>query len=153
MAEATGTSDSVGNPRRDSGILALLAAWLLALLATLAVLFIGEVMGQMPCVLCWYQRIAMFPLALVLGIAAFRGDLSVWRYALPLAVIGTLVAAFHTLLYFGFIQEGLHPCGEGPSCTDAHMTIFGMAIPALSLAAFSLIGACVLYVRSGDTNE
>lgn len=153
MTEAEAAHDRARVDRRDSGILALLGAWLLALCATFAVLFIGEVMGETPCLLCWYQRTAMFPLALVLGIAAFRGDLTVWRYALPLALIGSLLAAFHTLLFFGALQPGLEPCSEGPSCIDAHMTIFGMAIPALSLATFVLIGVCLLHVRRGDHHE
>lgn len=66
----------------------LLCAWLLALVSTIAVLFVGEVMGQLPCVLCWFQRAFMFPLVLVLGVACCLSDTGVWRYALPLAVMG-----------------------------------------------------------------
>ena len=62
---------------------ALIGAWLIALVSTLGALFLGEVMGRTPCVLCWYQRIAMFPLAVVLGIACYLSDLNVRRYALP----------------------------------------------------------------------
>lgn len=129
--------------------MALLAAWLLAFGASLAVLFIGEVMGQAPCTLCWYQRIAMLPLALILGVAAWRGDLGIWRYALPIAGAGVLLAGFHSLVYFGIIPEAIAQCGAGPSCTDAEMTIFGLAIPVLSLAAF--VGLVVLLgtVRKG----
>lgn len=133
----------------DKATLALLTAWVLALFASLAVLFIGEVMGQAPCVLCWYQRIAMLPLALLLGIAVWRGDLQVWRYALPIAVAGFLMAGFHTLLYYGVIPETIVACGTGPSCTDAEMTIFGLAIPVLSLAAFLGLIAFLLQVRKG----
>lgn len=138
---------------KDAATVALLASWVLALFASLAVLFIGEVMGQAPCVLCWYQRIAMFPLALILGVAAFRGDLRVWRYGLPIAAAGLLVAGFHTLLYYGVIPEGITPCGAGPSCTDAEMTIFGLAIPVLSLAAFIGLSAFLLQVRKGARDE
>jgi disulfide bond formation protein DsbB len=70
----------------------LFAAWVIALVATLGALFIGEVMGQTPCVLCWHQRIFMFPLAVLLAIACFRSDPGIWRYALPLAAIGWLIA-------------------------------------------------------------
>jgi hypothetical protein len=63
----------------------LFLAWLLALLATAGALFLGEVMGKTPCVLCWYQRIAMFPLVLVLGLGLFASDARSVRYALPLA--------------------------------------------------------------------
>lgn len=109
----------------------LFAAWMVTLVATLGALFIGEVMGQTPCVLCWYQRVFMFPLAIVLGVGVFREDTRVWLYAGPLALVGFLIAAYHSLLYFGFVAEALKPCGKGPSCSDAAMTILGMPIPLL----------------------
>lgn len=117
----------------------LFAAWMVALVATLGALFIGEVMGQTPCVLCWYQRAFMFPLAIVLGVAAFRDDGRVWFYAGPLALVGLLIAAYHCLLYFGFVAEALKPCGKGPSCSDAAMSVLGMPIPLLSLASFAAV--------------
>ncbi|MBX9457392.1 MAG: disulfide bond formation protein B [Rhizobium sp.] len=117
----------------------LFAAWMVALVATLGALFIGEVMGQTPCVLCWYQRAFMFPLAIVLCVAAFRDDGRVWFYAGPLALVGLLIAAYHTLLYFGFVAEALKPCGKGPSCSDAAMSVLGMPIPLLSLASFAAV--------------
>lgn len=147
------TDTAAGRPDtidiKDGATVALLAAWLLALFASFAVLFIGEVMGQQPCVLCWYQRIAMFPLALILGIAAWRGDLGAWRYGLPIAVAGLLVAAFHSLLFYGVVPESIEPCGAGPSCTDAQMTIFGLPLPVLSFAAFAGIATLLYEVRKG----
>ena len=71
----------------------LLIAWLLAVSATGSALFIGEVMGMAPCVLCWYQRIAMFPLALLLGMAFYSDDRRGAVYALPLALAGAVVIA------------------------------------------------------------
>ena len=122
----------------------LFVAWLTALVGSLAVLFVGEVMGQTPCVLCWFQRAFLFPLAIVLAVATFRSDFAVWRYALPLAVIGWLVAGYHVLLYAGVLPASIEPCGQGPSCTDAAMTIWGgVPIPALSLLAFSIVGAAL----------
>ena len=130
------------SPRADP---AILAALVVALAATLGALFIGEVLGQMPCVLCWYQRIAMFPLALILGVAAFVDDGGVRRYALPLALAGGAVALWHSGLYAGVLSEAVAPCTrEGPSCTDAAMTILGLPIPYLSLAAFVGITLCLL---------
>ena len=118
---------------------ALYLAWVTALVAALGALFVGEVAGQAPCVLCWYQRIAMFPLALLLGVASFRGDRGIWRYGLPLAVAGWLVAAFHVALYYGLIPPSLEACGAGPSCTDAAMEFAGLPLPTLSLLAFSIV--------------
>jgi disulfide bond formation protein DsbB len=138
------TSD---HPDRVSWVL-LLAAWLIALCASLGALFIGEVLGQAPCHLCWFQRAFMFPLAVILLAACIRSDVGVWRYALPLAVIGGLVALYHTLLHIGFIPEPIVQCGAGPSCSSAAMTLFGwLSIPALSLAAFSAIGVLLVVIR------
>ena len=80
-------------------------AWMIALAATLGAVFIGEVMGQAPCSLCWYQRTFMFPLAILLAVATYRSDTDVWRYALPLAAAGWAVAVWHMLLYAGVISE------------------------------------------------
>jgi disulfide bond formation protein DsbB len=125
----------------------LFITWITALVASLAALFIGEVMARAPCVLCWYQRAFMFPLAIILAVASFRTDASVWRYALPLAAVGWLVAAFHTLQYAGVIPAALEPCGAGPSCTSVDMTIFGgVPLPALSLLAFTIIAVLLTLV-------
>lgn len=127
----------------------LFAAWLTAFIASLAVLFVGEVMGQSPCNLCWFQRAFMFPLAIVLGIACLRSDASVWRYALPLAIGGLLVAGFHSGLYLGIIPQGIAPCSEGVSCTSADMTILGgTPLPVLAMAAFGAIAVLLLFARS-----
>ncbi|MBL8583387.1 MAG: disulfide bond formation protein B [Rhizobiaceae bacterium] len=123
----------------------LFVAWLVALAATLGALFIGEVMGQTPCLLCWYQRAFMFPLTIVLAVGAFRSDSGTWRYGLPLAVIGGGIALYHSLLYAGVIAEALEPCGQGPSCTDAAMTIFGiLPLPFISFAAFAAVTILLL---------
>ena len=82
----------------------LLMAWLIALVSTLGALFFSGVMGLEPCVLCWYQRIAMFPLVLMLGMGLYLQDPRSGFYALPLAVVGWLVALYHCLLYGGDVD-------------------------------------------------
>lgn len=126
----------------------LFAAWLVAVCSTLGALFIGEVLGQMPCTLCWYQRIAMFPLALILGIACLNEDTSARRYALPLALAGGAVALWHSLLYVGVIAAPLVPCtADGPSCTGDSMTIFGfLPLPFISLISFVLISVLLAFL-------
>jgi disulfide bond formation protein DsbB len=123
----------------------LFAAWIIALAATAGVLFIGEVMGQTPCHLCWHQRVFMFPLAVILAVATFRDDACVWRYALP-------VAAFHSLLYAGIIPEAIKPCGQGPSCSSADMTIIRLPLPYLSLAAFTAIAVLLIPAIRSKSN-
>jgi disulfide bond formation protein DsbB len=133
---------TVGGPRHGGRYATfwtpLFLAWLLALLATAGALFLGEVMGNTPCVLCWYQRIAMFPLVLVLGMGLFTSDPRSARYALPLAAVGWGIAAYHLMVFWGVVSEGLVPCGKGSSCTDVDVQVAGVVpIPLLSLAAFT----------------
>ena len=130
----------------------LFAAWIVALAATAGALFIGEVMGQVPCHLCWYQRVFMFPLAVILGIATLREDGDIWRYALPVTVIGWLIAAFHSLLYAGIVPEAIKPCAQGPSCSSADMTILGLPLPFLSLAAFTAIAVLLIPVSRSKSH-
>jgi disulfide bond formation protein DsbB len=123
----------------------LLAAFVIALAATLGALFIGEVLGQMPCTLCWYQRIAMFPLVPIVGLSIWRADGMARPYGLPLAAAGLMLAGWHSGLYSGWIQEAVTPCAKtGPSCTDQAQTILGLPIPYLSLIAFGAILSCLV---------
>ncbi|HCI12995.1 MAG: 2-oxoglutarate dehydrogenase [Gallionellales bacterium GWA2_60_142] len=123
-------------------------AWLVATASTLGALFLGEVMGYTPCLLCWYQRIAMFPLVLVLAAGLFPFDPRVVRYALPLAVAGWLLAAFHLALVAGWIPENIKPCQQGVPCSDVQITWFGfVTIPLLSVIAFSIIAGLLLATR------
>ena len=112
-------------------------AWLTTLVATAGALFLGEVMGKTPCVLCWYQRIAMFPLPLILGIGLLESDRRSIRYAMPLAVAGWCVATYHCLIFMGWVNEALVPCGTGASCAASDLQVAGVVpIPLLSLVAF-----------------
>lgn len=142
---------AVQAPPKDRIWMLLFVAWLIALGSTLSVLFIGEVMGQTPCVLCWYQRAFMFPLAVILAVACYGSDGSdgaVWRYALPLAIIGAVLAGWHTLVFTGLAPAALEPCGSGPSCSSENMTIFGgVPLPLLSVAAFGALIVLLLLVR------
>jgi disulfide bond formation protein DsbB len=130
----------------------LLAASIVSVCATLGALVLGEVMGMEPCVLCWYQRVAMFPLALILSIGAYREDRGCIRYALPLSIAGVLIAGYHLLLYSGFIPADLQPCGKGPSCSQQDLQLAGfVSIPLMSFAAFVLITACLVLARRASS--
>ena len=127
----------------------IFSAWLIAMVSTLGSLFFSEVMELIPCVLCWYQRIFMFPLAVILLVGLFPLDKNVVNYALPLAIIGLLFTVYHCLLFFGFIPQNLQPCGQGISCSDDSMVLFGfLPIPLLSLASFLMIIILLLKTRT-----
>ena len=116
------------------------SAWLLATVSTLGALFFGEVMKVPTCVLCWYQRIFMFPLSIILPLALFPFDGRIVRYTLPLAVAGWGFALFHVLLVAGYIPEDVQPCTQGVPCSETYFELFGfVTIPLLALAAFSII--------------
>jgi disulfide bond formation protein DsbB len=120
-------------------------AWLIAAMATLGALFMSEIMGFAPCVLCWYQRIFMFPLVFILAAGLFPFDPKVLRYALPLAAVGLLVAGFHLLLVAGVIPESLTPCRQGIPCSTVQVEWLGfVTIPLLSFFAFLVINALLI---------
>lgn len=123
----------------------LFLAWLVAALATLGALFLGEVMQFPICVLCWYQRIFMFPLALLLPFGLFPLDRKMIRYALALALPGLAVAVFHQLLVAGVIPESIKPCTQGVPCSQTVASWFGfVTIPLLSVAAFATLVALLV---------
>jgi disulfide bond formation protein DsbB len=130
------------NSNRNSFLLYL--AWTVAVVATAGSLFFSEVMELPPCVLCWYQRIAMYPLVAVIAVGIILRDSQVKFYALPLALGGLLIAVYHNLLYYGIIPESITPCQAGISCTSRQIEWFGfITIPLMSLTAFLIISLCL----------
>lgn len=123
----------------------IFGAWLIATVSTLGALFLGEVMGYTPCVLCWYQRIAMFPLVFVLAAGLFPFDRRVVRYALPLALAGLGLALYHLALIAGWVPENLKPCQQGIPCSEPAVVWFGfISIPLLSVLSFLLVVGLLL---------
>ncbi len=114
--------------------------WLIATISSLGSLFFSEVMDFAPCALCWYQRIFMFPLVLIFISGLFPLDQKVFKYALPVSLLGWAFAFYHFLVYSGFIPERLQPCGQGVSCSETYIDIFGfITIPLLSMLSFTAI--------------
>lgn len=117
-------------------------AWLIAAASVLGALFFSEVMKLAPCELCWWQRIFMFPLALILPFGLFPLDPRVVRYTLPLALVGWAFAVFHWLLVLGVIPESIRPCVRGVPCSEVSISWLGFInIPLLSVLAFSAVVA------------
>ncbi len=126
----------------------LYLAWLVALAATLGSLYFSEVRHFVPCTLCWYQRILMYPLAIVLGIASYRQDGAVRGYVLPLSVLGMGFATYHVLEQNipGFGSPAL--CRAGIPCSLHYIHWLGfITIPVLSLTAFTLITVLLSTMR------
>ncbi len=123
------------------------AAWATALIGMAGSLFFSEVMELPPCVLCWYQRIAMYPLVLIIGIGLATRDKRWKLYAFPLALIGLVVSIYQNLLYYGIIPENLSPCTQGVSCIQRQIEWLGfITIPLMGLTGFICICVClVLY--------
>jgi disulfide bond formation protein DsbB len=132
----------------NSGWTIVFICWIIASVSTLGSLFFSEIMELPPCALCWYQRIFMFPLVIILLVGLFPFDVSIIKYALPLALAGWGVAFYHYLLYSGFIPESIQPCSQGVSCSETYLDLFGfLTIPMLSLISFSIIIGLLLILR------
>ena len=126
----------------------IFTCWLIAMAALFGSLFFSEVMGLKPCVLCWWQRIFIYPLAVLFLVGLLHLDRSVVRYTLPLAIIGLGFAIYHYLVYSGFIPESLQPCSEDLSCAEINLELMGfITIPLLSIFAYSAIIIILLIYR------
>lgn len=126
----------------------LYSGWLVSAVATLGSLFFSEIMKLPPCVLCWYQRIAMYPLVWILAVGLVKKDWLIKTYALPISLTGLAVSLYHNLLYYKLIPESITPCTSGVSCTSKQIEWLGfITIPLLSLTAFTLITICLLKVK------
>lgn len=127
----------------------LYAAWLISVVATLGSLYFSGIRGFIPCELCWYQRILMYPLSLILGIATFQNDQSVKKYVLPLAGIGWFISLFHYLEQKVPGFAAIKPCANGVPCSAEYINWLGfITIPFLALTAFTLIIFLMLLTRS-----
>lgn len=128
-------------------------AWFVAALAMAGSLYLSDVAGLAPCLFCWYQRICMYPLVLVLGVAVLRGDAGAWRYAVPLAAVGAAIAAYHVSIQF---RPAVEPtaCAGGVPCSARYLAIYGfVSIPVMAGAAFLLILALLMLVRAVEADE
>lgn len=123
---------------------ALPMAAIVATMSTFGSLWFSEVAGYVPCDLCWFQRIAMYPLAPLLGLAAVRSDPSIRPYGLVLAVSGAIMAGYHTVLQRVPDIDGVG-CSADYPCSAAWVTEFGfVTIPVMALSGFLAISALLL---------
>lgn len=139
---------TAGDTRQNRNGLLLGSAWMVALVATLGSLYYSEIRHFLPCELCWYQRILMYPLAIILGIAVWRSDFKVRIYALPLAAIGAPISLYHYLVEKvpGF---GVTACKPPVPCNVEYVNYFGfITIAFMALVAFVAIIVALSLVRN-----
>jgi disulfide bond formation protein DsbB len=125
--------------------------WIISLSAVLGSLYISNILHLPPCSLCWYQRIFMYPLALIVPIGILSKDKNVSRYVLGLSIPGAIIAIYHHLLQMQIIPEIITPCSVGISCVTKTFLWYGfVTLPLLSFTAFLLIILCVWYYKKGE---
>lgn len=137
-------------PEIDKKVWILYFAWFVSLIATLGSLYFSEIRGFIPCDLCWFQRIFMYPLVILLGIATFQSDTSGKKFILPLSIVGSIISFFHYLEQKVPGFGGIKPCVSGVPCSAEYINWFGfITIPFLALIAFTLINICmiILFVK------
>lgn len=137
-------------PRWLANDVALPTATAIATVATLGSLAMSEIAGYVPCTLCWYQRIAMYPLVIVLAVAAVRRDPEVWRTVVPIAAIGTLIASWHVAIERRPALGGA-TCDPAAPCAIRWVEEFGLlTLPMMAGIGFVAIAVLALAARPSD---
>jgi disulfide bond formation protein DsbB len=140
--------DRVLDLRDDVGRAALPLAWVVAAVTTLGSLHYSLVEGFEPCTLCWYQRICIYPWSVVLGIAAWRRDVGVRLYAIPVLAVGAVIAAYHSWIQAYPPEGGSSFCTATASCTDRFVWELGfVSLPFMALSACTFMIALLLVAR------
>lgn len=129
---------------------ALYAAFASVLIAMLGSLYFSEIANFPPCVLCWYQRITMYPLVVIIGFAIYKKSRDMLLPAFVLAAVGWVISIYHNLLYYEILPEAAAPCLAGVSCTTKFIEWFGfVTIPFLAFAGFTgILIALIIYWRT-----
>jgi len=123
---------------------AVIFSWAIATLASLGSLFYSEISGFVPCTYCWYERIAMYPLVVILGIGMLRKNKEIWIYGLPFSLIGLIISIYHYQLQIIPDQQSSSCSGEA-SCSGSWIMEFGfVTMPFMALSTFLLISVLLL---------
>lgn len=132
------------NKKLENGLLAI---WVTSLIATLGSLYFSEVRDFIPCELCWYQRILMYPILLITTVAYIQKNVKIALTTAVFASIGGLISLYHYgIQKVPFLQESAPACGQ-VSCTGAYINWLGfITIPFLALIAFIMIAAISFYM-------
>lgn len=133
----------------------LFLPWLVACVAMVFSLFYSQVKHEQPCTLCWYQRMSIFPLVIILGIAAFRDAYKIILYILPITLIGLVIASFHVAMIAFFSQHSFCPTCTVQTLSNGATKPIPLTFPVLSLSTFFLINALLVSIhhRHNKTNK
>ena len=129
----------------------LYAAWIQAIIATLGSLYLSTFLHWVPCTLCWFQRIFMYPLVFILAVAILLDIEKIEYIVLPLTFTGMAISIYHNLLMYRIIPEKFAVCAATASCTIPYHFWYGfLTVPLLSLIAFIVITICMfIYKKKG----
>lgn len=123
-------------------------AFMSSLVATLGSLFFSEIMNFIPCSLCWYQRVFMYPLVFIFLVNLLYPDKEVFKYSFPLVIVGLILSSYHNLLVYKIIPDNLSPCISGVPCSVDYLNYFGfITIPFLAFISFLLIAIFLLLYK------
>ncbi len=123
-----------------------------AAVATAGSLYFSESAGYVPCRLCWFQRVAMYPIAVIALVALIRRDRNARWYTVPLAVIGLVISSYHVMIEWGWVADSESCLLFGPSCADVWFESFGFVTLAL-MAWAGFVSIIVLNTVSFDTAD
>lgn len=116
------------------------ACFIIGLSGMLGSLYLSTVLLLPPCDLCWYQRILLYPLVIIIPVGLLRDDTALPIYVLPLTILGMIISFYQHLLQIGFIPETIQCSINSPSCATSQLTVFGfMTIPLMAFITFSAI--------------
>lgn len=126
----------------------LLVAWVMALFATMASVYFIEIVGNPAATLCWFERMLVFSLLLVLSVGIIKKDLNVRFYSLPMIVLGAISATYQQLLHWGLFESGSGVCLTSFACSTKFFELFGFITQAtLCLTAFVVVGVCLMKLK------
>jgi len=133
----------------------LLLAWIVSVVTTAGSLWYSEHFHFIPCELCWYQRILMYPLVVILGVGWFRRDRAVWITALPFVVLGPLVSLYHWLVERVPSFAESTSCSIDAPCSAPYFEKLGFVTLAwMALSSFLLMGSLLAFaVTAGRSRE
>ncbi len=129
-------------------------AWIINIVSLAGSMYFSNVMMLPPCVLCWFQRICIFPMSFILAVGFLKKDKNVLWYALPLVCIGWVISLYHNLLYYKIIQEAISMCTSGVSCTSKQIEYFGfITIPLMAYTSLTLTLICLIIFYRNSKKE